>query len=40
MFDFDIHQVVRDLINKFVHKVNLVFGLIDIENINIRQMFA
>jgi hypothetical protein len=40
LFDFDIHQVVRDLINNVVHKVNLIYGLIEIEDMNIRQMFG
>lgn len=40
LFEFDIHQEIRDLINKLIHGVNLVFGIIELKFMDIWQMFG
>ena len=40
LFEFDIHQVIRDQINKLLHRVNLTFGIVELKFIDVRQMFG
>ena len=40
IFEFDIHQIIRDQINKLLHRVNLVFGIVELKFIDVRQMFG
>lgn len=36
MFEFDIEREVKELISRYMTKINLIYGLIELENLKVE----
>ena len=40
LYEFDINSEVKSLIKRYLRKINFVYSITEVENINVRDVFG